>query len=135
RRQRRSRRLASARARGPLCGSKPPPQRAARRRQAPAGSFPPRTPALRSFGLDPPDDDELTGLCFRNDRAVADAEVEDPAELLLFDVTCEPVEDLWAFPGIPLDPRCQARREYPREVSENAAAGHVGEGAHVGLRP
>ena len=51
--------------------------------------------------IDPPDDQVAARL--RDDGAEADPEVEDAAQLVLLDVTREPVEDRRPLPGVPVD--------------------------------
>ena len=69
----------------------------------------------------------------RDDRAVADAEVEDTAQLVLPDVPCEPVEDRRPLPGVPVDLARAPVRQHAREVPLDAAAGHVRERTDVGV--
>src|SRR5699024_3156590 len=84
--------------------------------------------------LQPPDDD-VGGLDVggRHDGAVADADVEDAAELVLgHAVLGEPAEDRRPPPRPWVDHRTDALRENAGEVPADPTAGHMGERANVG---
>ncbi len=63
----------------------------------------------------------------RHDRAVADAEVEDAAQLLLLDMPRQPREHRRPLPRVPVDLGAQAVGEHAREVAGDPAAGDVRE--------
>ena len=72
----------------------------------------------------------------RHDGAEADPEVEDAAQLLLVDVSREPLEDRRAAPR--RSQSISARRpvgDDAREVAEDAAARHVCEGVRAVAQP
>ena len=84
--------------------------------------------------LDLPDErvPGVRGVGARNDRAVADPEVEHPPLLLLGHVARgEPVEDGRPLPRTRVDARAQTSGKRAAEIAGDASAGDVSEGAHV----
>ena len=90
------------------------------------------TPSIAA--LDPADHEVVArDVGGRDHGAVADPDVEDAAQLVLGDaVRGEPAEHLGPLPGRRVDDGAEAVRQHPREVARDAAAGDVGEPAHVG---
>ena len=71
------------------------------------------------------------GSASGDDRAEADAEIEDAAQLILVDVAREPLEHGRPLPCVPVDLGRAAGGEDAREVAEDAAAGDVRERARA----
>ena len=75
--------------------------------------------------LDPPDD--LFVARVGDDGAEADPEVEHASQLLLFDVTGQPVEDGRTLPRVPVDVRAQPVGDDAREIGRDSASRYVRE--------
>ena len=80
-------------------------------------------------------DDELARLRLGNHGAVADAEIEHAAQLVLVDVPGEPLEDGRPRPGAPVDLHLEAIRNDAREVAEDPAARDVRERLRARAEP